>query len=127
MRVPSNLVGLYPVRLRVQSTLIEFGFEFHNDDGSFGGSYRFQNYDPLGLSTPTPEQRLSGVPSNGAELILPASSQSARLVTVTDPPALSESQRVRLFLDGFRVEEWDMIFEDFVGSFALDGIWNTPP
>jgi hypothetical protein len=136
MFVPSDKVGLFPVRMNVvenngSSAMV---FEFHDfveipsGGTTFAGAFRFVTSDVSGVSTSNLSQRLGADALEPADPPIPASSDNAVLSTVSNPDAPPTSaldvQTVDLELDGFPIGEWEVQFETPVHEFRLDGSWR---
>jgi hypothetical protein len=133
MHVPSDKVGLYPVRLVIGelddlgNPLVKVSFDLHADDGSLLRGFQFLSVDVSGILTSIADQRLDAqrIGAQGADALL--TSTDATLATVSDPDAPAtiglSTQRVRLFLGGFQFAEWQVTFETGIDPFQLDGRW----
>lgn len=120
---PGTRVGLFPTRLHADATGVEFNFTLFSDGGGLAGSALFRSLDSAAL-TGAPDQNLNSARIGKAWDTIPVPSSDARLVTVTNPPSVSTLQRVRLFVAGFQIGEWDVEFASVMPSFSLDGRWS---
>jgi hypothetical protein len=121
MHEPGTSVGLFPTRLHVDDSSVDVSFTLFNDSGSVAGRGLFRSLDAVSLRGVL-DQQIKAVRIE-AWTSIPAASSDARLVTVTDPPSVSSVQRIRLFVAGIKIGEWDANFVNDIPSFQLDGTW----
>jgi len=133
MHVPSDRVGLYPVRLVIGDVddlgnpVVSVLFDQHAGDGSLLRQFQLFSSDLSAIQTSIDDQQLDArrTTEQGADALL--SSSAATLATVSNPDAPPtiglSTQTVRLFLDGFQFAEWEVDFETGVDPFRLDGRW----
>ncbi|BDM73993.1 hypothetical protein HEK616_74800 (plasmid) [Streptomyces nigrescens] len=135
MFVPTDKVGLFPVRMEIEdvngSPQIRFDFQRFIDTGvsglgsTFAGAFNFFSSDVTGISTSNSSQQLDAGVLESSNFPIPPRELDANLRTVSaaDPTSALETQNVKLVLGGFSMGQWSVQFETPIHAFNLDGRW----
>lgn len=135
MFVPTDKVGLFPVRMEIEdndgSPRIRFDFDQFVDTGvpgagsTFAAAFNFFSSDVGGISTSNGSQQLDAGVLESSDFAIPSQESDANLRTFSaaDPTSALQTQSVKLFLGGFLMGKWSVQFETPIHAFNLDGRW----